>query len=231
MLSEYDFLDLQECSRAVEIVHSLKDHWINRAGGVLPFFTLGPASYLDVKGDDLTPYLQAVARENLVLKANFPLVYERLCDTLSNILNVPVSYESKYALPSFHIFLAAKCFESPIGSIHFDIQYEHLKWEYEKVDFDHPISFTCPVALPESSGGLNYWDIGEESKDLSREKIAALVKTMEPHYFPYHLGKLVVHHGLTLHQIAPSKNMQPSDERITLQGHGLFCDGIMRLYW
>jgi len=34
-----------------------------------------------------------------------------------------------------------------------------------------------------------------------------------------------------LHQIAPAKDMKPNDERITLQGHGLICDGILRVYW
>lgn len=231
MLSEHDFLTPEECTRASDIVHNLKDHWVNRAGGFLPFFTLGAASYLDTTKDTPQPYLQAALRDNPILEANFPLIYEKLKDTLSNLLNVPVAYAKHFGRPGFHIFLAAKSFENPIGSVHFDLQFERLKWDYEDVDFEHPISFTCPIALPHSSGGLNYWDIGEESKDLSKDNIEMLRKEKEPHFFPYHLGKLVLHNGLTLHQIAPSKEMQENDERITLQGHGLMCDGMMRLYW
>lgn len=231
MLSEHDLLTADECNRACDIVHSLKDHWVNRSGGFLPFFTLGAASYLDTTKEDETPYLQAALRYNPILEANFPLIYERLVDTLSGIFNVPVAYAKNYGRPGFHIFLAAKCFENPIASIHFDLQYKNLKWEFENIDYDNPISFTCPIALPKGSGGLNYWDIGSESKDLSKDEVDNLRKTKEQHYFPYHLGKLVLHHGLTLHQIAPSQEMHSNDERITLQGHGLMCDGILRLYW
>lgn len=170
MLSEHDYLSEEECKTACTIVRSLRNHWVNRAASVLPFFTLGAASYLDADAADQTPYLQAAGRDNLILKANFPLIYEKLTETLSGILKVPVTYDSKFALPSFHIFLAAKCFENPIASVHFDLQYEKLKWDYKQIDFEHPISFTCPIVLPHSEGGLNYWDIGAEFKDLKKKR-------------------------------------------------------------
>lgn len=180
---------------------------------------------------DPTRYLQEADRLNPILKSNFPLLYEKLTETLSSILKMKVSFANGFGMPGFHIFLAAKMFENPIAPVHFDMNYLPLKWDYEEVDFEHPISFTCPIKLPSSPAGLNYWDIGAEYKDLPRNELEKLKETKEQHFFPYHLGKLVLHRGLILHQIAPTKDMKPDDERLTLQGHGLVCDGIMRLYW
>lgn len=232
MLSEHDFLSPEDCKRDTRIVHSLREYWVNRAGSFLPFFTLGAVSYLDAPKNDPTRYLQAAQKYNPILMSHFPQLYETLKDTLSDILHMPVSFANDIGLPGFHIFLSSKCFESPIASVHFDVQYEALKWDdYDKVDFDHPISFTCPIVLPSSGAGLNYWDIGEEAKDMEQDAFEKLKASKEQHFFPYKLGKLILHKGLTLHQIAPCVDMKPDDERITLQGHGLVCDGIMRLYW
>jgi hypothetical protein len=35
----------------------------------------------------------------------------------------------------------------------------------------------------------------------------------------------------TLCQIAAVDRAYPDDERITLQGHGLYCDGAWTIYW
>jgi hypothetical protein len=37
--------------------------------------------------------------------------------------------------------------------------------------------------------------------------------------------------GQAKHQIAPAFNCEPRDRRITLQGHGVRCDGVWRLYF
>ena len=42
---------------------------------------------------------------------------------------------------------------------------------------------------------------------------------------------MALHAGHLLHQIAPGTALQPQDERITLQGHGVYVDGAWRLYW
>ena len=232
MLTEHEFIKPDQCARIIEIVHALKEHWVNRAAGFLPFYTLGAASYLDASTDKLTPYYQAAERYNPILESHFPQLYESLKDTLSQTLNIPVTYAKGMSLPGFHIFLANKAFENPIASTHFDLQFKPLKWEYEQVDFAHPISFTCAVSLPHAGTGINYWDISqEEVKDLNRAELEDLKKSKETHFLPYSQGKLVLHRGLILHQIAPCKEIKPTDERITLQGHGLICDGILRLYW
>lgn len=232
MLSEHDFLTKEECTKTRDILFGLKQYWVNRASNFLPFYSMGAASYLDATPNDASHYYEAVSRYNPILESYFPSLYENLIEKLTEILDMPVSYDPRLALPGFHIFLANKMFEKPLASTHFDLQFEPLKWDYDEVDLEHPISFTCPIALPESPSGLNYWEITQkDSKGLSRSEIEKLKNSKEMHFFPYSLGKLVLHKGLILHQIAPCQEVKPTDERITLQGHGLFCDGKMRIYW
>ena len=50
-------------------------------------------------------------------------------------------------------------------------------------------------------------------------------------FHPYTPGVLMLHSGHTLHQIAAVDQAYPDDERITLQGHGLYCDGAWTIYW
>lgn len=159
-------------------------------------------------------------------------MYERLIKRLTDIFQMPVCFADEYALPGFHIFLAHKAFKMAIATPHFDIQFKLLKWNYKNVDAEHPISFTCPVALPQSKAGMLFWPITyDEYEKLSPDNIEKLRTSRGIKFFGYHLGKLALHRGLLLHQIAPAKRIHPGDERITLQGHGIVCDGIMRLYW
>lgn len=233
LLSQHAFYTLDECKAIHEQVLSLDQNWINRAGGFLPIFTLGTASYLDSSKADDSVYRRKALQTNPLLHKHFATLYQRLCDLLSHILGVPVALDDSLAHPGFHIFLGNKKFEKPLASCHFDLQFQSIKWDnYKEVDFEHPISFTCPFAMPKTGSGLNYWDI-EKQNFLSStpEEIQAMRQTKETLYFPYALGNLVLHQGLVLHQIAPSKDITLEDERITLQGHGLLCDGVMRIYW
>ena len=50
-------------------------------------------------------------------------------------------------------------------------------------------------------------------------------------FHPYTPGVLMLHSGHTLHQIAAVDKAYPDDERITLQAHGLHCDGGWTIYW
>ena len=53
----------------------------------------------------------------------------------------------------------------------------------------------------------------------------------KPMVVPYTVGKLFYHVGHILHQIIPGYKLQPGDRRITLQGHGIKCDGIWKIYF
>lgn len=233
MIGQFDFLTLEESSQVHDKIIALKKYWVNRAMDMEPFYTLGAASYLDSSKNDDSDYRDIAAEINPILKENFKFLYDRLLVLLSEKLKRPVSYEKELGLPGFHIFQYSKTFEQSIGSIHFDLQFESHNWDkYNEVDFENPVSFTCAITLPHAGGGLNYWDIHySDAKEMDESELARFVAFTEKHYLPYAVGKIVVHHGMLMHQIAPAKDLTPEDERITLQGHGLLADNEIRLYW
>ena len=148
--------------------------------------------------------------------------------------------------PGFHIFATKtgsvlepeylKLFEEPLGSVHVDVQYEeHYDYwhSFKEVDLKNTLSFTIPVKLPTHGGGLYTWEdevnpysfnyTTNENKldELESPSVSNLYNTGEMIYFIGHL----------LHQMMPGVNVQPTDRRITVQGHGVKCDGVWRLYW
>lgn len=232
MLSLIDFLTREECEQVRRTLFQLKPHWKHRMGGVLPFYSLGAASYMDSSAKDDSGYRVLAKKQNPLLKQHFQFVYDRLAQVLQQKMGLEVAYEEELALPGFHIFLAHKMFEEPIASSHFDLQFNSIQWKYQNVDNTHPISFTAAISLPTEGGGLYYWDITqEEAKGLDRDALEQLKTQRERKYLPYDIGKLALHKGLFLHQIAPGKNIRQFESRITLQGHGLVCDDVLRLYW
>ena len=74
--------------------------------------------------------------------------------------------------------------------------------------------------------GLNDWDF-EWTTDAAvlPEMMRRFIGSMPAHFINYCVGELVINSGRLMHQIAPANNIQPEDERITLQGHALFSDG------
>ena len=101
------------------------------------------------------------------------------------------------------------------------------------MDLKNTLSFTIPVKLPKHGGGLYTWEdkvnpysfnyTTNENKldELESPSVSNLYNTGEMIYFIGHL----------LHQMMPGVNVQPTDRRITVQGHGVRCDGVWRLYW
>jgi hypothetical protein len=242
MRHEIKLLDESECFDVVRTVQHLRKHWTPRHDE-LPFYTLGQASYIDAVRDRENYYRQAQV-DNAILQKNFGDLYEKLRTGLSTALNARVSYFEKAAVPGFHVFLAHKAFESPMASIHMDLQYRALDWPLnEPIDSYPLISFTLALELPKAGGGLNLWDIHQqEIEQLSREshqkfdrlsntEILALISQYKKTFCQYQVGTMVVHSGHQLHQIAPAEKMIPSDKRITLQGHALFFGAAWHIYW
>ena len=75
------------------------------------------------------------------------------------------------AYPGFHVFghkpgklsdpACGERFSKPLASLHVDIQYrDHMTiWEqFDQVDLEDTLSFTLPVELPRTGGGLFVWD-------------------------------------------------------------------------
>jgi hypothetical protein len=119
--------------------------------------------------------------------------------------------------------------------VHFDYQYHALSgllYDSETDSDPETISVTLPVARPARGAALNYWPLIGPA--------AAAAEVRESHYLgaptggsfhQYVEGDLVLHSGKILHQIAGVSPVMETDQRITLQGHGLLRDGVMWLYW
>jgi hypothetical protein len=220
-----------DCKKACSILHSLKESWIHRHG-FAPFYTLGSASYLDARGENHNYYNQAKVN-NLILNESLEWFYRKLVNSLELYLQAPVNITKTLAIPGFHIYLGFKLFELSTSSIHCDLQYNLVNWEKpEQTDFENPISFTLPISLPQKGGGLNLWDITyQDTLRAGKQELKELAKTKRKTFYPYQIGQMIVHSGLTVHQAAIGKDLKPGEDRITLQGHGLFSQGSWQLYW
>jgi hypothetical protein len=223
-------LSERECDRVRETIMALRPKWTRRKPWV-PFYTLGAASYIDAAASR-SDYHRMAIEYNPVLREHFSWLYERVAGNLRDHLSEPVECASDLGLPGFHIYLASKVFEKPIASIHCDSQYRLHDWTGQSVDLDNPISFTLSIALPANGGGLNTWDICyDEILARTDVDLAELIRGRNLSFHAYRRGHMAVHSGHLLHQAAPARDVQPEDERITLQGHAIRAGGTWRLYW
>ena len=225
-----DVLGASECGDVAERMMQLSESWIQRAP--VDFYTLGAASYLDGAWDQGC-YQERRKHGNQLLAQSFPRLYETLLSVLTGLIG-QAQFHPDLALPGFHVFAAkpdqdilpgTSAFAAAGGSIHQDLQYTlHTSlWRtYGKVDWGSPLSFTLPIELPEAGGGLNVWP-GVQLTDRRSDEL--------PERIAYRPGSLYWFFKPLLHQIAPLQGVTMNDRRITLQGHGLRCDGVWILYF
>jgi hypothetical protein len=230
----------QDCEEVACRVHSLRDSWTPREkSDPCYFFTLGAASYLDGPSStvDHESYYTLARSKNSVLSRNFFRLYDKMTRSLEIELNAPVLLYSGFALPGFHIWLSKGILTKPVASLHFDLQYQRLRWNADdKLDFSRTLSFTLPLRLPAAGGGLYIWDLTlDEYMDAKArgyvDTIEELQRFKKMRFWPYDLGCLVLHSGHELHQIAPVPRVYDNDERMTLQGHGIMSAKGWRIYW
>ena len=247
----------KDCNKIQKTIYELDKLWINRSQERrysfenqihitrAPFWTLGAVSYLDhVKSSD--QYDKHRDYLNPVLLKKFNWIYEIICEKLQGELGEPVVVDEFLAHPGFHIFAAKsgttieseyiKMFEQPLGSVHVDVQWEehHDYWNtFKKVNLEDTLSFTVPIKLPSSGGGLYTWadEVNPYSFNYTtnENKLAELESPAITNL--YTEGEMIYFIGHLLHQMMPGVNVQPTDRRITVQGHGIKCDGVWRLYW
>lgn len=219
-----------ECGLVARELRSLRSRWCGRRPG-LPFYTLGAAAYLDARAGTAA-YADRIATDDPLLREHFGWVHERVRDVLSAHLGAPVRVAPEHAAPGFHLYLSHPLFERPIAEVHFDRQQHRLDWGETDVDFERPISFTLPIALPRNGGGLHTWDVSyADMAPLDRNGRRERFRAARRGYEPYRLGEMVVHSGHLLHQAAPGVQLADGDERFTMQGHALRRDGTWELYW
>lgn len=241
MFPAFDAIDIltpAQCDEVCSAVHYLRDHWAQVNEGTL-FYTLGAASYIEFcrPGEAAERYYGKARALNPLLREHFPGIMEHLRGTLEAYLGEPVAFAEQFGRPGFHIWLTEAIPTEPSASVHFDLQYQRLGWPAPaEVDFGRPLSFTLPLRLPAGGGGVNVWDIHyrETEEAASRNEhfdVGALQEVRARAHYAYSNGRLVLHSGHLLHQIAPTPEVRPGDERITMQGHALRCGGRWLVYW
>lgn len=227
-LTDVPLLDAAACEAVREAVEGCRATWTQRHA-LAPFFTLGAASYLD--GHKLPRYEALAAAANPVLAARFDGLLATVTQALAAHTGEPTQASARHALPGFHIFGSHPAFERGVTQIHVDRQHLPLDWG-QPAETLPTLTFTLPIALPASGGGLDAWDIdAAEWLPLEPPERVKLLKARPYTYHAYTAGTLVIHSGAFVHRIAPSKALGPGDGRITYHGHGVRVDGVWQLYW
>jgi glutathione synthase/RimK-type ligase-like ATP-grasp enzyme len=234
----HQLLTTEQCAEIYQKIRSLRQDWIPRGNEDSLFCTLGAAIYLDC-GSDADPqntYWQKASRYNAVLFKNFGWLYSLVKTYLETQLNAPINYRTDAAYPGFHIWLDKGIPTLPLASIHFDLQYQHLTWEnLDDLDLSNTFSFTLPIQLPASGGGLNLYDLNYfeyvDICELNQIDWHLTPRFREQSYHAYRIGEIVMHSGHTMHQVAPTSIVRSGDRRVTLQGHGVCVDGTWQIYW
>ena len=188
----------------IKNIFDLKPLWVPRSDEY-PFYTLGRNAYLDGKTDS---YKQYPIFENPLFYNNFEDLYEAVIDVLKKELCEEVKLAWDLSYPGFHIFKSDKKLLDISGHWHHDSP--HTILEIDDIDTS---TFTVPIMLPKSGGGIDY---------LINEK---------EHYLPYREKQLLWHNGKTVHRIAKFKECEPDEYRITLQGHLVRRNGQMEVFW
>jgi hypothetical protein len=241
VISEYPFLDEPGAQSVLTRLDQHREIAIDRNPGKPgTFVTYGRAAYLDVclpRANPQTDYFGAIQKSNRELLAAVGDFYEELRCGLERILGDPVAYEPEaLALPGIHIFRGAGIRSAGEAGAHFDVQYQKLSFPTPPDSGPPPLSITLPLRAPVHGTGLQVYHVSYA--DYERNYRAGRINTVEElvrrktsAYYPYTLGKLMLHRGLVMHCLATPGPIEPSDERITLQGHGVRCGGTWILYW
>ena len=215
------------------------------------FYTLGVATYIDGI-TDIQYYYDYIKSQNPVFKDYFSWLYDLVIYNLWGEIG-ECQVADFLAYPGFHIFgtkpneppkMATKTYmEQPSATIHVDLQHEQHEFlwnHFKEVDLENTLSFTLPIQVPTNGGGLNTWEDESMKQYEIDNKYTKHMKELdysqwgdygEPTVVPYEAGKMFWFTGQLVHQIAPAYNADFTDRRISLQGHGVKCDGKWIIYF
>jgi hypothetical protein len=137
-------------------------------------------------------------------------------------------------LPGFHVFDAEALRPGmPTGNSHFDVQYVWGRFHEPVLD---AVSVTVPIRIPAAGTSLEYWPV--DYAEFERLYASGTVDTLadaerrfERRGVPYEPGRPCLIRGLPLHRIGPTPRVEPSDHRITLQGHAVRLGERWIAYW
>jgi len=238
VIDEVPLLSPGEAAETVATLDSVRPHWVIRDGKVRAFATLGRAAYLDLCGglDTVEGYRARAAEQNQHLQRHFGPLLEKVRAKVEDEIGETAALTTEWALPGFHIFTGVGLRGAGGGGAHFDLQFRDLVGSADIPD-DQIISFTLALELPPARSGLRVWAIrprqlhgstrGREPGERLYEYLARKPSTI----VRYQVGMLYLQREPILHSIWNGEPVQPSDRRITLQGHGLNRGEGFVLYW
>jgi len=250
-------LSKDQCNSIINTLENYQSFWVPRQ--LLICHTIGAASGYVERNFDIKPsfpmnsifdYYEQSRHLNPFLFDNFSWIYEIIFQKFSNIIG-PCELLDPLGYPGFQIFgHKPNCFnkiedillmQQPNGNIHTDKQHEvhmHIWNEFKNVDLTNILSFTLSIELPSTGGGLCSWDSESIKKHEIDDKFTKMIKNSNYYkkmnnlsVISYKIGSLFYFVGPILHQIAPGFEIKPTDRRITMQGHGIMCDNIWRIYF
>lgn len=218
LIREISVLTESDCSKAREIVHSLRPLWDTER------FRLGAGvSYYK----PIALYYASARQMNPILKQHFSWIYDQLVQTFSEHFGCTVVFRDDLALPGFNIYCGPYDFSRVQYNVHIDLQYNYLSWNPPgSADFQSTISFTLPIALPVNGSGLNIWLAERSSVELDPDSLTP----ESAFYQKYVPGIATIHDGKHYHQMCINNDCHVFDERISLQGHGIVQDGRLVVY-
>jgi hypothetical protein len=163
---------------------------------------------------------------NPILSDKFSWIYDNLIRFFETHLNKPVTLITDGGIPGFHIFVSHWVSKYPIYSLHYDTESPvPSKW-FDR-DVDDYFSFTLPIRLPASGGGLFMFDETSEDISVNRKVFLRNRPKIKVHY---EVGTMVIQDGRKYHMIAPAI-IHEGEYRMTLQGHGLLMNDTWYLYF
>jgi len=190
--------------KVVSNIFKLQDMWVSRSDD-FPFYTLGRSAYLDGKTPE---YKNMQKGMNELLYNNFKELYNNVLHVLQDKLNERIYLPKDLCYPGFHIFPSDESLLTIAGNWHEDYPHETLE-----IGSKDASTFTVPILLPESGGGID------------------CMINDAPIYISYKENEMLWHDGTTLHRIASFKEYKPNEYRITLQGHLIRRNNKMEVFW
>lgn len=225
-------LSLEDCDRVCDAILSARDNWCRRHP-VSEFFTLGTASYLDAANGRFAEYQKQAQITNRILHNRFKWLYQRLASAMCAFIGEKCLYDDALAYPGFHIFLGDDC-RKLSASRHYDLEDRNIDWTRCGIrNIGRHLSFTLALRLPPAGSGLYTWNINNlQLQNMPPEdRHEYLQRNQKPSYHEYEIGRVTIHDGHYLHQIARVRQMVAGDQRITMQGHSVATQKGWLLYW
>lgn len=225
-----------QCEQLVAKIVSQETQWTERHAledQVHLFNTLGAATYLDLPA----AYADIAACANPVLRESFTELYAAVAEVIAKHTGHPAVLTDHLALPGFHIFRGDN--RAPPGLMYGGTV--HMDKPHERHEFGHPIdgtlSLTLPLSIPTSGAGMYFWK--DIPGDLLSGPKAPHVMSIDQYawfdenknFVGYTVGEMVLHDGLTVHQLANPGPTNQNDLRVSLQGHGVLINGVWELFF